>query len=146
MSELSENILRLRAEGKTYNEIEAELGCSKGTISYHLGVGQKAKSLGRQRETRGAIRKYLRDLKHNTPCSDCGERYPYWIMDFDHLEDKKFGLGKFPASTVNMDIVKAEVDKCEIVCSNCHRNRTYVRSLTGITDSDRPLLEEMEVL
>lgn len=39
-----ENILRLRAEGKTYNQIQAELGCSKGTISYHCGEGQKEKN------------------------------------------------------------------------------------------------------
>jgi len=36
-----ENILKLRAEGKTYTEIQKILGCSKGTISYHLGDGQK---------------------------------------------------------------------------------------------------------
>tara|TARA_R110000824_G_scaffold246366_1_gene435457 strand:+ start:198 stop:761 length:564 start_codon:yes stop_codon:yes gene_type:complete len=35
MSELKENILRLRSEGCTYNQIVDELGCSKGTIAYH---------------------------------------------------------------------------------------------------------------
>lgn len=30
-----EKILKLRAEGKTYNEIQEELGCSKSVISYH---------------------------------------------------------------------------------------------------------------
>lgn len=44
MSKLSENIHRLSKEGKNYREIKEELGCSKGTISYHLGVGQKEKA------------------------------------------------------------------------------------------------------
>ena len=32
---MKENIIRLRKDGKTYNEIKNILGCSKGTISYH---------------------------------------------------------------------------------------------------------------
>jgi DNA invertase Pin-like site-specific DNA recombinase len=32
---MKENILKLRKEGKSYNEIKEILGCSKGTIAYH---------------------------------------------------------------------------------------------------------------
>lgn len=39
-----EEILRLRSEGLTYNQIIEELGCSKGTVSFHCGEGQKSKS------------------------------------------------------------------------------------------------------
>lgn len=45
---MKEKILQLRSEGKSYNEIKKLLGCSKGTISYHCGEGQKEKN--RQRE------------------------------------------------------------------------------------------------
>jgi 5-methylcytosine-specific restriction endonuclease McrA len=38
---IKQQILDLRAEGKTYNEICAELKCSKGTVCYHLGSGVK---------------------------------------------------------------------------------------------------------
>ncbi len=38
-----EDILRLRAEGKSYNEIARELGCSKSVISYHCGNGNEKK-------------------------------------------------------------------------------------------------------
>ena len=47
-----EDILRLRSEGKSYGEIEKEIGCSRGTIAYHCGDGQKAKTLGRSRKYR----------------------------------------------------------------------------------------------
>lgn len=40
---MKEEILKLRTEGKSYNEIKSILGCSKGTISYHCGKGQKDK-------------------------------------------------------------------------------------------------------
>lgn len=40
-------ILKLRSEGKTYNEIVKILSCSKSTVSYHCGNGQKEKTIGR---------------------------------------------------------------------------------------------------
>lgn len=49
---MKEQILKLKEEGKTYNEIQSILGCSKGTISYHLGKGQKEKTLNRTRKRR----------------------------------------------------------------------------------------------
>lgn len=49
---LGEEILRLRAEGRSYRQIEALLGCSKGTISYHCGAGQKEKSRAATRKRR----------------------------------------------------------------------------------------------
>lgn len=63
MTELSENILSLREQGKTYDQIVAALGCSKGTVAYHLGKGQKEKYMERQR-----IRRNTLDgaLKHKT--------------------------------------------------------------------------------
>ncbi|MBP6238759.1 MAG: HNH endonuclease [Saprospiraceae bacterium] len=41
---MKDKILALRAEGKSYNEIKAILGCSKSTISFHCGEGQKEKN------------------------------------------------------------------------------------------------------
>lgn len=52
---MKEQILRLRQEGKTYNEICDELGCSKGTVSYHCGEKQKDKSSARARKRRQDI-------------------------------------------------------------------------------------------
>lgn len=52
---LVSDIKKLRDEGYTYLEISEELKCSKGTISYHLGKGQKEKSLFRQKNNRAGI-------------------------------------------------------------------------------------------
>ena len=41
---MKEKILQLRNEGKTYKQIQEILKCSKSTISYHCGVGQKEKT------------------------------------------------------------------------------------------------------
>ena len=44
--QLKENVFKLREEGRSYKQIAKELGCSKGTINYHLseGAAEKIKS------------------------------------------------------------------------------------------------------
>lgn len=123
-----ENILRLRAEGKSYREIQKILNCSKGTIAYHLGNGQKEKTFQRVRGLRGKIRDYVIKYKEEIGCIDCGEKYPYYMLDLDHLYDKSFNINRFHLHTLDLNIVKQEIAKCEVVCANCHRVRTFQRS------------------
>lgn len=59
MSSLAEKILKLRSDGMTYTEIQQQLGCSLGTISYHLGEGQKEKTKKRSYLYRKDIDKVL---------------------------------------------------------------------------------------
>lgn len=56
-----------------------------------------------------------------------GKSYPPCVMDFDHLPGavKSFGLGS--AKAKGTAAILAEIDKCEVVCANCHRLRTWVR-------------------
>lgn len=49
---MRDDIIKLRKEGKTYSEISKILGCSKSTVSYHCGKGQKEKSKIRQNKRR----------------------------------------------------------------------------------------------
>lgn len=49
---MKQKILKLRSEGKNYNEICCILKCSKGTVSYHCGLGQKEKKRDRDRKLR----------------------------------------------------------------------------------------------
>ena len=72
--------------------------------------------------------KFVRDLKESTPCADCGKFYPWYVMDFDHLRDKIADVGTMATQTVvSLKTLQEEIDKCEIVCSNCHRVRTFTR-------------------
>jgi len=72
----------------------------------------------------------------DVPCMDCGVRYPFWIMQFDHVRGKK----EFNLSTVTCHAkqkVKDEIAKCDIVCSNCHDDRTYKRDLKALERGER---------
>ena len=51
---LRPKILELREQGLSYNQIVDKLGCSKGTVSFHLGKGQKEKTRKRLTKSRKA--------------------------------------------------------------------------------------------
>ena len=56
------------------------------------------------------------------PCVDCGHKYPACVMDFDHVRGKKlFQISQ--AINVPWDKLLKEMQKCELVCANCHRIR-----------------------
>lgn len=76
-------------------------------------------------------RALIRQAK-SCPCTDCGIRYPYYVMDFDHRdgEEKLFELNSVARKTIP-GILK-EIQKCDVVCSNCHRERTHQRWRAGL--------------
>lgn len=59
------------------------------------------------------------------PCVDCGES-DLLVLEFDHLRDKEYSISRL-IQEGSMDRLKKEVAKCEVVCANCHRRRTYTR-------------------
>ena len=60
----------------------------------------------------------------SAPCMDCGVSYHPYVMDFDHREGKKFNVSEWWHKSSSLDTLRAEMAKCDVVCSNCHRLRT----------------------
>jgi hypothetical protein len=79
----------------------------------------------KNRKDKEARRKYL-DAAKDVPCMDCGVKYPPFVMDFDHRDpsQKEFSVASLVTSGPLEKIVK-EIEKCDVVCANCHRIRTY---------------------
>ncbi|MBX7222143.1 MAG: hypothetical protein K1Y36_19480 [Blastocatellia bacterium] len=71
-------------------------------------------------------RAFVRQAKQR-PCADCGVQYPYYVMDFDHRDgdEKLFALNS--VDRVTLKAIKLEIEKCDVVCANCHRERTFQR-------------------
>lgn len=86
----------------------------------------------RDKESHRLMRKkrqaFLREIKEASPCSECGKYYPFYVMEFDHITGEK--VSKISTWGVNrgQQVVLDEIDKCELVCSNCHMNRTFDRA------------------
>lgn len=74
------------------------------------------------------LKEYVWTLKRN-PCTDCGQSYHPFVMDFDHIgDDKVYNIYEMVHSGYSLETVKAEIAKCELVCANCHRLRTGIRA------------------
>ena len=85
----------------------------------------KGTELRYRQKNKGAI-----DQLKTGPCSDCYQTFPPCAMDFDHVKDRK----KKDVSAMKSHSLKAivaEIKKCDLVCSNCHRIRTWRRKVEG---------------
>jgi hypothetical protein len=77
-------------------------------------------------ERRAEVRERIATYKIENPCTDCGKHYPSYVMDFDHVRgEKRAGVAQL--TTHSWDVIQAEIDKCDLVCANCHRERTFMR-------------------
>ncbi len=79
-----------------------------------------------QRRSREKKIKMLRESK-DVPCVDCDQRYPYYVMDFDHISGEKNSVVSRIVVEGSIKALAREILKCEVVCSNCHRIRTHKR-------------------
>ena len=103
--------------------------CDKNMTHWHK-YGKRHKS-----ELAKNIRAYIIDIKSKTPCKDCGKIFHPVAMDFDHVRgNKKFQIGSSNLSSWKG--VLDEISKCEIVCSNCHRVRTFTRRINNTAPSE----------
>jgi len=75
---------------------------------------------GRREQNRREVMIYL--ASH--PCVDCGIDNVI-VLEFDHRDprDKLMNVGSMMASK-RWARVRAEIDKCEVRCVNCHRRKT----------------------
>ena len=96
---------------------------NKRKREYNNKHPEKAKEYGKKRKE--TIRAYLQRLKEE-PCVDCGRCYPYYVMDFDHVRgEKSFGIATVGGMSRSLKIIKEELEKCDLVCANCHRIGTH---------------------
>ncbi len=102
--------------------------CQRENSKAHYRIHKAKHNAGRYArriEERKKIRELLIKLKEQ-PCADCGERHPYWAMDFDHRDPvaKEFTIA-LATRTKSLTRVLLEVAKCDVVCALCHRYRTH---------------------
>lgn len=83
-----------------------------------------AKTLEGNRQYRKRVAEHVRKLK-DKPCADCKIKYPYYVMQFDHLGEELKTAGIAQLRTIAA--IDIEVKKCEVVCANCHAERTQKR-------------------
>lgn len=62
-------------------------------------------------------------------CHDCGDDFPPHVFDFDNIEDGPghTSIGRLMSRGAPMSRLLEELKRCEMVCANCHRIRTFAR-------------------
>lgn len=123
-----EDILRLRAEGKSYGDISQELGCSKGTVAYYLkdstNYAVKEVKMTAGNAFSDKIVTYIENYKIKRPCAGCSQYLHHSQMDFlDAYRESE--IVKMVVDQETLEDAKREVTQLKFICSNCNRLRQF---------------------
>ena len=116
---------RRRKNGLRLNQCKT---CVKAYQAAHYHAN-KQQYFDRNAIYRKKVAELIKAMKEK-PCADCEQSYPPWVMDFDHREEEiKFKDISRLTGNSSLGIVLREIEKCDVVCANCHRQRTHARMM-----------------
>jgi hypothetical protein len=85
-----------------------------------------ARAAENKKKMKEANRAKLVEYFQTHPCVDC-EEDDLIVLEFDHLSDKIDTVMRLVNSSYSWKRILSEIEKCEVVCANCHKRRTYKR-------------------
>ena|SRR5215207_2819089 len=87
-------------------------------------IVQRSKTAKRNQKQR--IRETILSYLENRSCIICDEKDPI-VLEFDHRvhSEKKFSIGEAASKAVTLKALAEEMEKCDVLCANCHRRKTY---------------------
>jgi hypothetical protein len=76
------------------------------------------------------LQQFIRSIKENGKCKDCGKKFHFMAMHFDHRPDEKksMNLSLTGRQGWSKEKIEKEIAKCDLVCANCHAVRTFQRN------------------
>lgn len=88
---------------------------------YKTHTEEHRKNIATRRvEKYNAFKSWIETIKLEYGCSLCGEKEPV-CLDFHHLFNKQIEISTLASRQWSWDRVEAEIEKCVVVCANCHR-------------------------
>lgn len=58
-------------------------------------------------------------------CSKCDIKYPHYVYDFHHIDPTTKETGIANLLLLTFEKLKIELDKCNLLCANCHREEHW---------------------
>lgn len=106
-----------------YSPEARELQKAYSKAYYHRN---KPAQIERNRYKRTRIKEFLHQYKEAHGCMDCGGKFPHYVLDLDHRDPtKKLFTPSRLYKTNSWNTMVTELEKCDVVCANCHRERTH---------------------
>ncbi len=75
------------------------------------------------KNNRKSKRKYIVDLLKKSKCVDCNNS-DWRVLEFDHKDRETKSFNIADSVQYSIEKIQKEIDKCDIVCANCHNIRT----------------------
>ena len=96
---------------------------TNGRVMYWCKECQKQKERDKYQTKMSQIIAYKKTLC----CKKCGETR-FYLFDFHHRNPNEKDYTISDNSRASFEIVKKEIEKCDVLCSNCHREWHYLSS------------------
>lgn len=79
----------------------------------------------------------VQELKSQCSCVKCGDSRGY-VLDYHHInpEEKEENISRLTSNTSSLESVYKEIQKCIVLCANCHREFHYLNGINNITIED----------
>lgn len=73
---------------------------------------------------------FVKNYLSTHSCELCGENR-IWVLDFHHKDrkDKENNINDMIKNRNSIKTIQKEIDKCDVLCSNCHRELHYFEKL-----------------
>ena len=77
-------------------------------------------------QNRKKVRAYIQNVKSESKCKHCPENHPA-CLSFHHRDGEKklFNVGDAAREGLGLSRVMEEIQKCDILCHNCHAKFHY---------------------
>ena len=93
----------------------------------------KAHRLAQNYERKARMYELYQQIKAELRCADCGETHPA-TLHFYHRnpKEKEFNIADFVRSGKSVEALYKEMEKCTVLCANCHAKRHYEQSKRAV--------------
>jgi hypothetical protein len=94
----------------------------------------------RNKENTFKAQQTIDSFKEGKCCQKCGYNEYKCVLDFHHKDPKQKNFNISTGGRKNIERIKKEIEKCVILCSNCHRSFHYLEKTKNITIEEYLLL------
>ena len=125
----SEYFLKSKASGRLHAQCKDCYKQYRKTFSaaHYAKYGDTYRERARLRRAKLKRNNQIELIKymHDKACAVCSES-DIRVLEFDHLNpaEKSFNIARAINDGKPWNVILAEIEKCQILCSNCHKKRT----------------------